>query len=166
MTSNMPGLAFIDGGDPIAVSGTNLYRVSLTGNTNTVVGSTTASITDLAAYAKFADVAITKTSGTSIFIRNTNGTYNLAVRNNGPMSASGPFTVSDTLPANLTFVSGTGTGWSCSAAGQVVTCTNNTASLAAGGSLAVMEGSCVDSRDRSPRRTPPLACSWGSCSCC
>src|SRR5262245_24115915 len=30
----------------------------------------------------------------------------------------------DTLPTGLTFVSGTGTGWPCSAVGQVVTCTN------------------------------------------
>jgi uncharacterized repeat protein (TIGR01451 family) len=31
--------------------------------------------------------------------------------------------VVDTLPAGLAYVSGTGTGWSCAAAGQVVTCT-------------------------------------------
>lgn len=37
----------------------------------------------------------------------------------------------DTLPAGLTFVSGTGTGWSCGAAGQTVTCTTS-GSIAAG----------------------------------
>ena len=33
-------------------------------------------------------------------------------------------TVTDTLPAGLTYNSSSGTGWSCSAAGQVVTCTH------------------------------------------
>jgi len=33
-------------------------------------------------------------------------------------------TVTDTLPAGLGFASGTGTGWTCNAAGQVVTCTH------------------------------------------
>lgn len=50
--------------------------------------------------------------------------YTLRVNNNGPNDASGAITVTDTLPAGLTFVSGTGTGWSCSAAGQDVTCTH------------------------------------------
>src|SRR3989440_1143523 len=53
-----------------------------------------------------------------------NATYSLSVKNNGPQSASGTITVSDTLPSGLTYVSGIGTGWSCSAAGSVVTCTN------------------------------------------
>src|SRR5947207_2402931 len=39
-------------------------------------------------------------------------------------ATTGTITVSDTLPAGLGFVSGTGTGWSCSAVAQVVTCTN------------------------------------------
>jgi len=33
-------------------------------------------------------------------------------------------TVTDTLPAGFAYVSGAGTGWACSAAGQVVTCTH------------------------------------------
>src|SRR6185436_11659677 len=32
----------------------------------------------------------------------------------------------DVLPGGLTFVSGTGTGWTCGAAGQTVTCTSTT----------------------------------------
>jgi len=43
-------------------------------------------------------------------------------------------TVTDTLPAGFTYVSGTGTGWSCSAAGQLVTCTR-APPLAAGASF-------------------------------
>ena len=49
--------------------------------------------------------------------------------------ATGTATVTDVLPTGLTFVSGTGTGWSCSAAGQTVTCANSAASIAVGADL-------------------------------
>jgi len=61
-----------------------------------------------------------------------NGTYSLTVTNRGP-SPSGSITATDTLPAGLGFVSGAGAGWTCSATGQLVTCTNPTG-LAAGSS--------------------------------
>jgi len=52
------------------------------------------------------------------------------VTNNGPGSTgdptgSNPMTVTDTLNAAFTYASSSGTGWSCSAAGQIVTCTND-----------------------------------------
>jgi uncharacterized repeat protein (TIGR01451 family) len=55
-----------------------------------------------------------------------NATYTLTLVNHGPQSAVGPITVTNTLPAGLTFTSATGVGWTCSAAGQVVTCTHAT----------------------------------------
>jgi uncharacterized repeat protein (TIGR01451 family) len=53
-------------------------------------------------------------------------TYTLNVTNNGPLSETGPVTVTDTLPAGMSYVSAGGAGWSCSVSGQVVTCTNPT----------------------------------------
>jgi uncharacterized repeat protein (TIGR01451 family) len=44
-----------------------------------------------------------------------------AVKNNGPSDAASPITVKGTLPAGVTFVSGTDP-WTCSAAGQAVEC--------------------------------------------
>ncbi|MEP1059936.1 MULTISPECIES: DUF7507 domain-containing protein [Cyanophyceae] len=70
-----------------------------------------------------ADLSLTKTHSGS-FTVGQNGTYTLTVANTGPSSAGNPITVTDTLPVGLTFVSGTGTGWTCSAVGQTVTCTN------------------------------------------
>jgi len=61
----------------------------------------------------------------------TQGRYTLTVRNVGINDAPAPIVVRDTLPAGLTFVSAQGTGWTCSATGNVVTCTRNTV-LAAG----------------------------------
>jgi hypothetical protein len=40
------------------------------------------------------------------------------------MPTTGVITVTDTLPSTLTFISATGAGWICGAAGQVVTCTD------------------------------------------
>ncbi len=57
------------------------------------------------------------------FASGFNATYTLSVNNNGPQAAPGPITVTDTLPAGLTYSSGTGAGWTCGVAGQVVTCT-------------------------------------------
>jgi uncharacterized repeat protein (TIGR01451 family) len=65
------------------------------------------------------------------FVVGTNGTYSIALFNGGPVASSGAYTVTDTLPAGLTFVSAAGTGWTCTAAGQSVTCTSSTAVAAA-----------------------------------
>ena len=79
------------------------------------------------------DVQITNTHSGN-FSAGANASYTLTVTNNGPLAANGTTTVSDTLPTGETFVSGTGTGWSCSAVGQVVTCTSTTV-IASGTSL-------------------------------
>ena len=81
--------------------------------------------TDPTTVAPQADLAITKTH-VADFVVGTNGTYTLTVANNGPTEAPGPVTVTDTLPGGLGFVSGSGDGFSCVAAGQDVTCTRNT----------------------------------------
>ncbi|QOY92163.1 DUF11 domain-containing protein [Paludibaculum fermentans] len=51
-------------------------------------------------------------------------TYTLTVTNIGQNASSGVITVTDPLPAGLSYLSATGSGWSCSAVGQLVTCTN------------------------------------------
>ncbi len=79
-----------------------------------------------------ADLAITK-SHVGNFTVGVNGTYTIGVTNNGPNDAAGTITVTDTLPAGLTYVSATGTGWACGAVGQTVTCTR-TGPLANGAS--------------------------------
>lgn len=80
-----------------------------------------------------ADLEISKSHTGSFVIPSTGsstGTFTIAVTNAGPnsawASASDPITVTDTLPSGLTYNSATGTGWSCSNAGQTVTCTRTT----------------------------------------
>ena len=75
-----------------------------------------------------ADLSITK-SHTGNFTAGGSNTYTLVVTNSGPSDASA-FTVTDTLPTGLTFVSGSSTAGvnaSCTNAGQIVTCTGGPA---------------------------------------
>jgi len=67
-----------------------------------------------------ADLALQK-SHSARFEVGQNGVYTIAVTNAGPASATTP-RVTDVLPNGLTYVSGTGTGVVCTAAGQTVTC--------------------------------------------
>lgn len=49
-------------------------------------------------------------------------TWLLVVGNNGIAASPNPVTLTDVLPAGLTYQSFTGTGWTCIAVGQTVTC--------------------------------------------
>lgn len=60
------------------------------------------------------DLAIAK-GHTGVFRNGQSGTFTLTVSNPSAEAASGTVTVSDTLPAGLTFTSIAGTGWTCSA---------------------------------------------------
>jgi len=80
-----------------------------------------------------ADLAISKTHSGN-FTVGQNGVYTLSVNNNGPSTETGTITVTDTLPVGLSYVSATGTGWTCGAVAQDVTCTH-AGPLANGASL-------------------------------
>lgn len=84
------------------------------------------------------DLSISKTHSGN-FTVGTNASYSLQVANGtgvGVIAVDYPITVTDTLATGLSFVSGTGTGWSCGAVGQAVTCTHpNTGFLLPGQSL-------------------------------
>jgi len=69
------------------------------------------------------------TDGTDPITGGQNETYTVAVTN-ATSTAASSVSVAVTLDASLTYVSASGTGWSCGRVGQVVTCT--AASLAAG----------------------------------
>jgi len=68
------------------------------------------------------DLGITKSHTPEPLQVGAKGTYTLTVANTGNTADPGPITVKDTLPNGLAYASGTGEGWSCTAAGQDVTC--------------------------------------------
>ena len=92
------------------------------GNTsnNTVTATTTVN-------SGYSDVSITKTAAPATVGVGSNVTYTLTPRLNGGQPAGGLppglITVTDTLGTGLTYVSATGTGWTCTFSAPVVTCT-------------------------------------------
>jgi uncharacterized repeat protein (TIGR01451 family) len=83
-----------------------------------------------------AALAVTK-SHSGNFSAGANASYTLQVANTGGTAVTGTTTVTDTLATGLTYVSGTGTGWTCGAVGQLVTCTSSS-SVAAYGSMSAI----------------------------
>jgi uncharacterized repeat protein (TIGR01451 family) len=80
-----------------------------------------------------ANLVVSK-SHTGNFVQGQTGaTYNLSIHNTGMAATTGTITATDTLPAGLSYVSGSGTGWNCASAGHVVTCTSS-APMNGGGS--------------------------------
>ena len=69
------------------------------------------------------DLTILK-SHTDPFVRGSTGSYGLTVSNIGGTATSGTTTVTDTLPAGLTPVAASGTGWTCAIVALTVTCTS------------------------------------------
>jgi uncharacterized repeat protein (TIGR01451 family) len=116
---------------------TSLGSVTMAGS-NIVGGCSTAPVVPPPPVAG-TDLIVAK-SHTGNFVQGTNATYTVTVSNIGGTASAGAYTVVDTLPAGLTFVSGTGTGWACSNVGQVVTCTNSSviAAGAAGSAISLV----------------------------
>lgn len=91
------------------------------------------------------DLGITKTH-TGNFTVGTPGVFTITVDNSGPSpSGSDVITVSDTLPAGLTYVSdtGAGVGMTCGVAAQTVTC-SGTPGIASGSNISFTITVAVD----------------------
>ena len=95
-----------------------------------------------------ADVSIRK-SGTDAFISGQTATYTLSVLNAASsvaLTSAEGITVVDTLPPNfITPISASGNGWSCSVAGNVVTCHYSGGTVNPGGSFAAITVSAMAS---------------------
>lgn len=68
------------------------------------------------------DLSIAMTVSNPMMTQGVANSYQITVANNGPNAEPGPIVVSDTVPLGLTINSVSGTGWSCTVNGQVVTC--------------------------------------------
>jgi len=109
-----------------------------TSTTDPVSTNNTATATSTVAVSTDSDIGIAITPSASSVASGSNITFAQTVTNNGPATAtSGTVTISEAVPANTTFVSATGTGWSCGApSGGTFTCTS-TASMASGASTTI-----------------------------
>jgi uncharacterized repeat protein (TIGR01451 family) len=96
-----------------------LYTINTSTGTATAIGTAgTVAMGDLASVALYADLSVTQ-SVTSL-THGQQGTYTMTVANAGPDGTIKPITLTDTLPAGVTFVSGSGNGWTFYVNGQTV----------------------------------------------
>ena len=77
---------------------------------------------DISSFPPSADLSITKTDSVDPVAANTTFDYKLVVNNSGPDTAIN-VQVQDTLPSGMSFVSASGTGWSCNNWSGTVSCT-------------------------------------------
>lgn len=131
VTCTLPSLA-VGAANPITINAKAPDAGGLSTNTATVSsttlfvsppppGSSSSASAPVTVVAN-ADLSIIKTATAPTAYGGTAFTYTLAVSNLGPTSASS-ISVSDTLPAGSSFVSASGTGWTCNQVAGVVTCT-------------------------------------------
>jgi uncharacterized repeat protein (TIGR01451 family) len=102
-------------------------------------------------------------SHTGSFNAGGTGVYTLRVTNDAVAidPELSTVTVTDTLPAGFSFVSAAGTGWSCGAAGQLVTCTH-APPLAPGASFADLSITVAVDASAAPLSVNNAAVSSGS----
>jgi uncharacterized repeat protein (TIGR01451 family) len=129
-----------------ANSGTTGNTVTNYASTDTTGGSTVptpgSNCTDTDACAAVtskidgAQLQIAKSQPSPGLFVGATSTYTLTVTNTGA-SAATTAKVLDQLPTQLTFVSATGTNWSCTGASGLITCTFSGGSIAAGGTSTI-----------------------------
>jgi len=109
---------------PATTTGSQTNKVTVSSATSDPnLGNNTDSDTDtVTAPATSADLMITKADRPDPVATNATLVYTLTIRNNGPNAAQS-VTVTDNLPATVTFQSTSASGWNCTRSGQTVTCT-------------------------------------------
>ncbi len=101
---------FLDGKDSAGSAGGSVSNDLIT-NINLGSGVTAVNY-NFGELAVAVDLAITK-SHSGDFTAGSNGVYTITVRNAGNIAVRDEILVTDFLPAGMTFVSGTGNGWTC-----------------------------------------------------
>lgn len=130
-TSNGTTVAGTTGGTPSNSGDTStIASIDLTGSKVTSKGNNFAEEPDAP------DLTISKTHSPGSFVAGSNpaGYYTLVPSNVGPRDSSGSITIVDDLPAGMTALSASGSGWSCAVINpQQVSCTGSDVIAANGG---------------------------------
>ncbi len=120
----------VNGGAPIdyeihlrvtAVGGTTLNSTTTVTSTSADANPGNNSLSQTTTVTSGADQAVS-VSGSNSAVGGGPVSYTVTVTNNGPDAVNGS-RVRYTLPSAVTFGSASGSGWNCSASGQLVTCT-------------------------------------------
>jgi uncharacterized repeat protein (TIGR01451 family) len=86
-------------------------------------GTPTPSPTGTPEQTALADLLLIASRASSFTVGQT-GSYSIRISNLGPQSTNDAMIVTDVLPRGLSFVSASGTDWTCTATQQTVTCVN------------------------------------------
>ena len=105
-----------------AATGATLSATATVSSSSADTNGTNNSLSQTTTIDDGADLVLTKSGSPATVVAGGDVTWSVGVSNQGP-NASGLITVTDTLPTNMTYLSASGSGWSCSNAGQTVTCT-------------------------------------------
>ena len=100
--------------DPFVVGGVPIVADPISANNTATASTTVLPGADINIAAKLVTSSVPAISGQPV-------TFQIQPRNGGPSAATNAI-VTDVLPAGWTYVSATGLNWSCSNAGQTVTC--------------------------------------------
>ncbi|HVN52937.1 MAG TPA: hypothetical protein VMT46_01310 [Anaerolineaceae bacterium] len=105
--------------DAIGDLANTVSLVTLPGLTETTPGDNRATDTDMAS--PMTDLALAKSNAPAALNAGENMVYTLTVTNNGPSDQS-PVSFTDTLPAEVSYTSFSGAGWSCNMTAGKVHC--------------------------------------------
>lgn len=150
--------------NPITINATASLTGGASSNTATVSSTTTDlntannSSTSTVTVFSSADLSITKTASGPTAYSSSPFTYTLAVTNGGPTIATN-VTVTDTLASGTGFVSATGSGWTCNAASNVVTCTRPTLAVGAAPAISLVVVPAVVTNPRTMVNTATVSSS-------
>ncbi len=117
---------------PVALGSQPNTAIVIGGGDTTI--STSNTVTTIVILPPMSDLSIGK-SGPVTATQGVNFDYIFVITNTGPDATVGTVTVTDTLPAGVSYMSSTGGGFACSAAGQLVTCTSNDVIVGSNGTI-------------------------------
>ncbi|HEY3208338.1 MAG TPA: S8 family serine peptidase, partial [Actinomycetota bacterium] len=118
--------AALPGGQGVAGGGYAATVTSGSSTLNQIFGNT-----------QGADLSISKSDSPDPVTTGTPLTYTIDVSNGGPLAATS-VTVTDALPAGTTYVSASGSGWTCSHLSGTVTCTRPSAPVGAAPTITIV----------------------------
>ncbi|NNL70140.1 MAG: DUF11 domain-containing protein [Acidimicrobiia bacterium] len=134
-TGVTPGPVTIDVDDATVPGG---YTLTTANDPQTViaVAGQIAAASDIGYQPAVIDLHLSKVSSEGNVQAGDDADWILTITNLGTVPAAGPITLTDDLPAGLTYVDAYGAGWTCSSAGSLVTC-EHPGPLAPGAQLVV-----------------------------